>query len=50
MVWHGGKGHHPRGSSQSSYCIKDCANRDKCCDDCYKYDMFVDNKEVESGD
>ena len=35
------KGSWPRGKS-SSYCIKDCANRDVKCDDCYKYDMFID--------
>jgi len=36
MVWHGGKGHHPRGTATSSYCIKACKNRDIKCNDCVR--------------
>jgi hypothetical protein len=50
MVWHGGKGHHPRGTATSSYCIKACKNRDIKCNECVRihgkdteYEPLTDN-------
>lgn len=33
------KGSWARGKS-SSYCTRDCMNRDKKCDECYKFDFY----------
>jgi hypothetical protein len=33
------KGSWPRGSA-SSYCVRPCANRDKRCAECWKFDMW----------
>jgi hypothetical protein len=29
-----------RGNFQVAACFKDCANRDKRCDDCWRYDNY----------
>jgi hypothetical protein len=42
------KGSWPRGKS-SSFCVKNCRNRDVKCDICWKFDCFNDaNYDIES--
>ena len=41
------KGSWPRGKS-SSYCTRDCGNRDKKCAECWKFDMFEQREPVEN--